>query len=361
MIEYKKGNILEIEADALVNTVNTVGVMGKGIALQFKKAFPAMAKAYEMACKRHSVRIGKMHVWKNSFLSPRFIINFPTKEHWRGHSKIEFISNGLDDLIQVIRENNIQSIAIPPLGCGYGGLSWNEVQREIHKHFELLPDVNVFLFPPQKSPEPENIINNTLPPTLTPTLANIILIIAEYFTLDYELRLIEIHKLLYFYQIAGEPLRLHFKKEQYGPFAENLRHVMNRFEGHYLEGVGDGNTKPHVQIRLLPNAVETVKTYLTQTDKQDQVTESKQRADRVLRLIRGFESPYGMELLASVHWVAMNGVNGVPAKTLKDVIQQIQAWNPRKKRIMKPEHIEKARNRLFEEGWLESDNCFADS
>ncbi|MDR0391275.1 MAG: macro domain-containing protein [Planctomycetaceae bacterium] len=352
MIEYRKGNILEIEADALVNTVNTVGVMGKGIALQFKMAFPSMAEEYETACKQNSVHVGKMHVWKNSLLSPQFIINFPTKQHWRGNSKIEFIRDGLVDLVRVIKENNIRSIAIPALGCGLGGLLWEDVHKEIHKYFELLPDVTVFLFPPQNAPEPEKIINNTTPPKLTPTLANIILIISEYFALDYELRLIEIHKLLYFYQIAGEPLKLNFQKEQYGPFAINLRHVMRLFEGHYLQGIGAGNMKPHVQIWILPNAVETIQNYLTQTGNQPQTIESIKRAKRVLHLIRGFESPYGMELLASVHWVAVNGINGVPAKTLEEVIQQLHKWNPRKKQIMTPEHIEVARNRLIDEGWL---------
>ncbi|MDR2762091.1 MAG: macro domain-containing protein [Planctomycetaceae bacterium] len=351
MIEYKKGNLLEIEADALVNTVNTVGAMGKGIALQFKKAFPEMAKAYESACNQKSVCIGKMHVWKNSLICPRFIINFPTKEHWRGDSKIEFISEGLKDLIRVVRENNIRSIAIPPLGCGLGGLLWEDVQREIHKYFESIPDIKVFLFPPQSAPEPMKIINNTSPVVLTPTLANIILIISEYFTLDYELRLIEVHKLLYFYQIAGEPLKLRFKKEKYGPFADNLRHVMNRIEGHYLSGIGDGTTKPFTQIKLLPNVIETVKDYLKQTGGQD--IESRERANRVLRLIHGFESPYGMELLASVHWVATDNTNCVPAKTLDEVIQQIQAWNKQKKQKMSPNHIETARNRLIEEKWLE--------
>jgi O-acetyl-ADP-ribose deacetylase (regulator of RNase III) len=351
MIEYKNGDLLKMDVDALVNTVNTVGVMGKGLAFQFKKAFPAMAKAYETACKQKSVHIGKMHVWKNLMTSPRFIINFPTKEHWRNDSKIEFICNGLDDLVRVVRENNIRSIAIPPLGCGLGGLSWSDVQREIHQRFEPLPDVEVFLFPPQGALATRKTTDVVSPVVLTPTLANIILIISEYFTLDYELRLIEVHKLLYFYQVAGEPLKLHFKKEQYGPFAENLKHVLDRLEGQYIQGGGNaGTVKPYTQIQLLPHALESVHAYLQQTG--ERFIESKTRADRVLRLIRGFESPYGMELLASVHWVATDNTNGNSAKTLDDVIQQIQTWNPKKKQKMKPSHIKTARDRLIEEGWL---------
>ncbi|MDR3183775.1 MAG: macro domain-containing protein [Planctomycetaceae bacterium] len=148
MIEYCEGNLLDADAEALVNTVNTVGVMGKGIALQFKQRFPLMAKEYEAVCRRHGLQTGKVHLWKNAFFPPRYIINFPTKEHWKRKSKIAFITTGLQDMVSVIQTYHIQSIAVPPLGCGLGGLSWTEVEIEIQKYLAPLNEVKVLLFPP---------------------------------------------------------------------------------------------------------------------------------------------------------------------------------------------------------------------
>ena len=123
MIEYTSGDILQCEADALVNTVNCVGVMGRGIALQFKNVYPENFQAYEAACKRDAVQPGRMFVFETGQLTlPRFIINFPTKHHWRGKSRIEDIDVGFVDLVNVIRDKGIRSIAIPPLGAGLGEL-----------------------------------------------------------------------------------------------------------------------------------------------------------------------------------------------------------------------------------------------
>ncbi len=129
MIRDAHGDLLSAEADALVNTVNTVGVMGKGIALQFKKAWPAMFRDYQAASKRGEIIPGRVHVWETGSLSgPRFIINFPTKRHWRAPSKLADIEAGLAHLADVIRARGITSIAIPPLGCGNGGLAWKDVE-----------------------------------------------------------------------------------------------------------------------------------------------------------------------------------------------------------------------------------------
>ncbi|MBZ0258634.1 macro domain-containing protein, partial [bacterium] len=128
MIEFATGNLLKADAEALVNTVNCVGFMGKGIALQFKQAFPENFKSYERACKKGEVKIGEIFVHdQHSMINPKYIFNFPTKNHWKGKSKIEDIKSGLDSLVKNIKRFGIKSIAIPPLGCGLGGLEWNEV------------------------------------------------------------------------------------------------------------------------------------------------------------------------------------------------------------------------------------------
>jgi len=135
MIRYVTGNILESNAQALVNTVNIVGVMGKGIALQFKKAFPNNFKAYAEACKSGEIDIGKLFVtWDSNVNSgEKIIINFPTKKDWRKPSEYTYVEDGLNDLIQVIETNQIKSIAIPPLGAGIGGLEWERVKKIIHQ------------------------------------------------------------------------------------------------------------------------------------------------------------------------------------------------------------------------------------
>jgi O-acetyl-ADP-ribose deacetylase (regulator of RNase III) len=149
-IERGYGDLITAEVDALVNTVNTEGVMGKGLALQIKKAFPEVFAEYTHACKQGSVAIGRMHVVNRS-TSPRFVINFPTKKQWRHPSKLEYIESGLADLIGRVRELGIRSIAVPPLGCGLGGLDWTEVRSRIVEAFEPLPDVRVVLFEPNST------------------------------------------------------------------------------------------------------------------------------------------------------------------------------------------------------------------
>lgn len=149
MIEYTKGNLLEADVEALVNAVNTVGVMGKGIALQFKHAFPEVFNAYEKACRAQEVKTGKMYIVPtNSMFNPKFVINFPTKKHWKEKSKMEYIDAGLQSLIEEIKCLGIKSAAIPPLGCGNGGLNWDEVRPRIEKAFESLPDVRVLVYEP---------------------------------------------------------------------------------------------------------------------------------------------------------------------------------------------------------------------
>lgn len=153
MIEYKTGNILREDAEALVNTVNCVGVMGRGVALQFKQTFPQNFKAYETACRRDEVQPGRMFVFETGRLTnPRWIINFPTKRHWRGNSRIEDIDSGLVALVEEIERRGIRSVAIPPLGSGLGGLQWAEVRPRIESAVTSLPGVRVVVFEPCETP-----------------------------------------------------------------------------------------------------------------------------------------------------------------------------------------------------------------
>ena len=343
MIEYTSGDILRDEADAVINTVNCVGVMGRGIALQFKNAYPANFKAYEAACKRNEVQPGRMYVFETGRLTPpHYIINFPTKRHWRGKSRIEDIEAGLKALVEVIRSKGIRSIAIPPLGSGLGGLDWSEVKPRIEAAMAGLDDVRVVVYEPKGSPASDVMTHNREVPKMTAGRAALVGLIQRYLSglLDPFVTLLEIHKLMYFMQEAGEPLRLQFKQATYGPYAENLRHVLNAIEGHLTVGYADGGDAPDKPLALVPGAVEDAAAFLAQH------TDTLARFDRVAALVEGFESLFGLELLATVHWVMRHGA----AHTLEDVIQQTYAWNTRKRQFT-PRQIGIAVNVLSAKGW----------
>lgn len=344
MITYKIGDIFKEEADAIVNTVNCVGVMGRGIALQFKKRFPENFKAYESACKHKEVVPGKMFVHATgSLIGPKYVINFPTKRHWRGASHMEDIVSGLQDLVAVITDLNIKSIALPPLGCGLGGLDWNKVQVCIESALSQLSEVKVIVFEPKGSPEAEKMVKNQKIPNMTPGRAALVELIHRYLAglLDPFVSLLEVHKLMYFLQESGEPLRLKFQKHLYGPYAENLRHVLNTVEGHLLSGYADGGDRPDKELKLLPGAYEDASKFIQKHP------QTKQHFAKVSDLVEGFESPFGMELLATVHWV----VTKENAKAKEQVITKVHQWNERKRQFT-PRQIELAYDILSKKGWL---------
>ncbi len=344
MIVISKGNLLKADAEALVNSVNCVGFMGKGIALQFKKAYPINFKHYQRACNKGDVKPGEMFIYETeSFVNPKFIINFPTKRHWRGASRLEDVRSGLKALVKEIQEREISSIAIPPLGSGLGGLSWNVVRPLIEKELAPLINVHVLLYEPMGAPDPRSMPIGTIRPKLTVARALFIKLMKQYHELDYRLTLLEIQKLAFFLQESGEKLRLRYVKEKYGPYAHNLNMVIEKLEGHFTQGYGD-NQQPDVEIELMPNADKEADQFLL--DHPD----SRVRLDRVSELIDGFETPYGMELLSSVYWV--NHSENPPAMTPDEAVLKIHQWNDRKRDMFRVDHIHIAWNRLHEEGWL---------
>ncbi|MCC6364163.1 MAG: macro domain-containing protein [Bryobacterales bacterium] len=344
MIELTHGDILQADAEALVNTVNCAGVMGRGIALQFRKAFPENFKMYERACERKEVRPGKMLVFETGLLTgPRYIINFPTKRHWKGKSRIEDIDAGLAALIAEVKKRGIRSIAVPPLGCGLGGLNWHDVRPRIVSAFGELPEISVLIFEPSGAPEPAEMAKEKKVPNLTPGRAVLIELMSRYLAavMDPFVTLLEIHKLMYFMQEAGEDLKLKYEKGPYGPYAKNLRNVLNVIEGHFISGYGDAEDDPARPIEVFPAAVESASSFIA----SHPVTQA--RFDRVALLIHGFETPFGMELLATVHWVCTRE----NAKSESEVVLRTHAWNDRKK-AFDPRQITLAREILVAQNWL---------
>jgi O-acetyl-ADP-ribose deacetylase (regulator of RNase III) len=348
MIERTRGNLLEADVDALVNTVNSVGYMGKGIALQFKQAFPRNNAFYERACRAGEVVPGHMLIFDNGGLvKPHYIINFPTKRHWRGKSKIEDIAAGLKALVAGVKRLGIRSIAVPPLGCGLGGLDWRVVRPMIEGAFSALPDVRVLLYEPAGAPAARAMPVRTERPRMTAARALFIKLMDAYAALDYSRTLLEVQKLAYFLQEAGEPLRLKYEAGHYGPYAANLNKVLEAMEGHFIRGYGDSQ-RPNAEIALIEGAVDEASAFLA--DKRASLA----RLRRVSELIEGFETPYGMELLASVHWVARRGGprGEAPGRDAETAIAQVHAWNPRKRRAFKPDHVRAAWQQLEAHGWL---------
>lgn len=345
MVIIDRGDLLkQDDVDAVVNTVNCVGVMGKGIALQFKNKWPANFKAYVAACKAGHVRPGRMFVFDTGGLvKPNFIINFPTKDHWRGSSTIAFIRDGLADLVKTVRRLGIRSIAVPPLGCGNGGLDWAEVRMLIVDAFEALPDVELRLFEPTGAPAPKTMEVRTKRPRMTAGRAAMVKVLDTYREMNYGLSRIEVQKLAYFLQEAGGPLDLRFEKQLYGPYSDALRHALNTMEGHFIRGVGDGVVE--AEIEPTEDALAEAEAFIAESEH----TALAAQVERVARLIDGYQSPYGMELLASVHWVATHERD---VRSREDALKAVHAWNDRKRQLMKPQHVAAAWQRLSEDGWL---------
>jgi O-acetyl-ADP-ribose deacetylase (regulator of RNase III) len=344
MITSKTGDLLAEPAEALVNTVNCVGVMGRGVALQFRNAFPENYEAYKAACDRGEVQPGRMFVFELGQLTrPRWIINFPTKRHWRGRSKIEDIEAGLKALVTEIRSRGIRSIALPPLGSGLGGLDWREVKPRIEAALGAMDDVEIVLFEPAGAPTDGRGIAARAAPTMTAGRAALVGLIDRYLAalMDPFVTLLEVHKLLYFMQEAGEPLRLSYAKGIYGPYAENLGKVLARVEGHLVAGYRDGGDAPDKQLTLVPGAVNDAMAFL------ENEAETRARFDRVAALVEGFETPFGLELLATVHRVAKES----PGASEDEIIARVHAWHERKRRFSHRQ-ICVALDTLAQQGWL---------
>ena len=330
------------EAEALVNTVNCVGVMGRGIALQFKEHFPENFKAYAAACKREEVQPGRMFITERGGLGlPHYLINFPTKRHWKGKSRLSDIEAGLSALAADIHRLKITSIALPPLGAGLGGLDWADVRPLIVAALDNLPDVQVIVYEPTEAPL--QLAHVTAAPNMTPGRAALVGLMNRYLggLLDPFVSLLEVQKLMYFLQESGQNLRLNYTKGFYGPYASNLSHVLKAVEGHLVSGYLDGGDQPGKPLALVAGAREDATSFLQGHP------ETLQRFDRVARLVDGFETPFGLELLATVHFAATQ----LGAVTPVQAVEVVHGWSKRKQQFS-PEQIGLAWAVLTHGDWL---------
>jgi len=344
MLHYTKGNLLEADVEALVNTVNTVGVMGKGIALMFKEAFPENFRAYAAACKRGEVEVGRVFVTERAeLIGPRWIINLPTKQHWRTATRIEWIEAGLEDLKSVVNENTIQSIAIPPLGCGNGGLAWSTVRPLIERTLADLPDVEVRIYEPTL--DYQNVAKRAGAEKLTPARALIAELVRRYWILGIDCSLLEIQKLAWFLEREisacrlNNPLELQFTANRYGPYAERLRHLLDSLDGSYLHSqLRIADAKPTDLIAFNDSKRERLAAYL-----RSEAKPYLEALERTAKKIDGFESPLGLELLASVDWLLSREGR---RPELRDIKEGLSSWPGDR-------HVAERKLRMFDDRLIE--------
>ena len=351
-IHLQSGNLLRAQAEVLVNTVNCVGVMGKGIALQFDRAFPENSRIYKEACRAQTLHPGEVLVWTRQLELgaplPLAVANFATKNHWRGKSQIQWIEQGLAALVELTRRNAWKSLAIPPLGCGAGGLAWERVRPLIETAFSTLPDVEVWLYAPTGAPRPEEILAPAKAPAMTKMAALYIRLLAHYSAIDLEFSHLEFQKLAYFLQEAGEPSRWVFEARPYGPAADGPFQMLRRWDGHWTFGFGDGTGGPLQPMMLKPEVIDAAEEFL----QSHAAPASEARVQAVLSLIEGMDTASGLELLATLHWIAQRHPETIGDRQL--AARHFQNWNEHKRRDFSLEWIDRAWQRLHHCGWMKS-------
>ncbi|PRY01648.1 type II toxin-antitoxin system antitoxin DNA ADP-ribosyl glycohydrolase DarG [Allonocardiopsis opalescens] len=342
MITETSGNLLRDDAEALVNTVNTVGVMGKGVALQFKRAFPEIFAEYVRACEDGRMRPGRVLAIRVS--DGRWILNFPTKRHWRQPSRMEDIRSGLDDLVRHLTEKRIRSVAIPPLGCGNGGLAWPQVRRLIIEKLADL-DADVRLYAPG-TPAPSDMPVRTRRPEMTPTRARLIAALHRYaftaftsgVTETPRLSLVEAQKVVYLMQAAGVGLGLRFVRYHYGPFSPELNRRLSDLEGHHLVGYGDGTGGARADLEVPSSSAEAA----DETVAADNTFNTAWK--QVRTAISGYEYPEGLELLATLHFLIADRTDD--RLDPPSLVDAIHGWSERKRRLYRRADVEAALVRL---------------
>jgi O-acetyl-ADP-ribose deacetylase (regulator of RNase III) len=339
-MNFVKGNILDSDAQALVNTVNTVGVMGKGIALQFKERFPDNFKLYRKACNEGVVQVGKMFVTRDRDLNgEKIIINFPTKKEWYKKSQYTYIDEGLKDLANVIQNMKIRSVAIPPLGCGNGGLNWEKIKELIEKHLGNLVGVELFVFVP--NPGVKKILQSQgvkREPKLTPARAMLLFSLFRYEKFGEYASLFVANKLAYFLQLTGEPLRLKFKSHFFGPYSNEVGKVLYTLNGKYLTGMEQYEAKPFATLSLNYDVYPEIEEYI----QKNLNFEQKERLGKLFEVIKGYETALSLEVLSSVDYFRRNR----PGLNNEELTRLIQDQSDRKQKIINKEYVDLAVNHL---------------
>lgn len=333
MIHFKKGNLLDSNAEALVNTINTVGVMGKGIALQFKNMFPNNYKLYKEACKNNEIEVGKLFVTEeeNLLTGKKIIINFPTKTNWRLPSEYIYIEKGLIELKRFIIEHNIRSIAIPPLGSGNGGLNWNRVKTML---VACLSELNCDIFIYEPSPDIKETLKKERT-NLTPARAMLLSVLYDVVRNGEFISEFTAEKIAYFLQRFGakDIFKLEFQPNFYGPYSGKVKHVLFHLNGSYITGYSSKDKKPFEELGIILDAEIDVNIFLNRTENK----EYKNIVEKTKQFLSGFYSPFALELLSSIDFIIFE--KNVTSR--EGITKELESWSSRKKTLFtNPNFIE---------------------
>jgi O-acetyl-ADP-ribose deacetylase (regulator of RNase III)/uncharacterized protein YwgA len=325
MVHYITGNLFDSKAQALVNTVNTVGIMGKGIALQFKSIFPNNFKVYAKACKEGNFQIGNLLVTTEMSLpiGEKIIINFPTKTDWRKSSEYAYIEQGLQALVKIIEEHQIRSIAIPPLGAGNGGLEWAKVQIMMEAYLSPLNcEINIY--------QPDSKIQEILRKervALTPARAMLLAVLYDLVANGEFVSEFASEKIAYFLQRFGakEVFKLDFQPNFYGPYSGKVKHVLYYLNGSYINGYGSKDKKPFDEIDLIINGQEDVMALLKMKKNEHYYL----IVEATKNFLTGFYSDFGLELLSTLDYIAQKE----QTSDFGTIKKHLHNWNNRKKTL----------------------------
>ena len=339
MISYTTGDLLKSEAQALVNTVNTEGVMGKGLALQFKSAFPENYKIYRNACKKGQFSVGQMLITEeiDIFGNRKLIINFPTKTTWRKPSEYEYIHQGLVVLRQEIQNRGIKSIAIPPLGSRNGGLDWNRVRQMIETELADL-DCNIMLYQPT-----EQILDRLEDEKvkLTPARAMLLDVLCDLVANGEFVSEFASEKIVYFLQRfnAEKIFNLQFNKAPYGPYSGKVRYVLRYLNGSYVMGLCELQQKPFEPLFIVSGTEQIVREYLDREEHKSY----KEIANKVKDFLGAYYSNFSLELLSTMDFLLCQDQRLVKWYERNDdeivaiILDDIALWNNRKERLFSNE------------------------
>ena len=345
-MKYVKGNLLDAKTEALVNTVNTVGVMGKGIALQFKELFPHNYKAYLTACKNGELMPGKLLTVKDHTLEgEKWIINFPTKTEWFKKSQYDYIETGLIELAKFIQEKAIKSIAVPPLGCGNGGLKWDKVKPMIEKHLGHLENVEVLVYEPNEQVKQLLKEQDTKKDVkLTPAKAMLLYAMYYYDSLGENTSLFIANKLAYFLQRLGEPSlkNLKFKAHHYGPYSVQVEHLVHSLNGKFIKGLEQMQAKAFEPLELQYDRLQEVSDYL----KKELPITQRNIIKQLIKLIGGYQSALSLEILASVDFIKKDN----PGIGKEEAKAKVKDWSERKRQLFQDKYLDIAWGHLDKYG-----------
>jgi O-acetyl-ADP-ribose deacetylase (regulator of RNase III) len=325
MIKFIEGNLFETSAEALVNTVNTMGVMGKGIALQFKNEFPENYSIYRNACKNKIFGIGDLLITAEESLlyGKKIIINLPTKSDWRKPSEYSYIEIGLKELVKAINERKIKSIAIPPLGAGNGGLDWEKVKTLMETYLcNLECEVYIYL--------PNNVIKEAMRKErvrLTPARAMLLAVLYEVVKNGEFVSEFAAEKVAYFLQRFGaeDIFNLDFQPNFYGPYSGKVKHVLYYLNGSYITGYSGMDKKPFEELGIMMESEKEVIVFLNESRNLHFL----KIVDNTKNFLSGFYSSFGLELLSTIDFLSRK----YRTKSLDEIVIHLNSWSNRKKTL----------------------------